>query len=188
MFIQIKKNRKFKSDDIRKKIKSRFHKTLKNTLNKNLKEAGSELFFDFFPQCFIGNITKKLNNLCLEMTFKELILKDFVSLNSQKDSANKKVDNKKYKKNKEVLEYLENNPEISKESGFDLIKVMKYKDLLKNYFNSAEFEDSIIRLKKENEDKDYALDYVIKAKKYVEYFSNYQKDGKEEEDCDSNNL
>ena len=185
---KIKKNRKFKSDDIRKKIKSRFHKTLKNTLNKNLKEAGSELFFDFFPQCFIGNITKKLNNLCLEMTFKELILKDFVSLNSQKDSANKKVDNKKYKKNKEVLEYLENNPEISKESGFDLIKVMKYKDLLKNYFNSAEFEDSIIRLKKENEDKDYALDYVIKAKEYVEYFSNYQKDGKEEEDCDSNNL
>ena len=86
------------------------------------------------------------------------------------------------------MEYLENNPEISKESGFDLIKVMKYKDLLKNYFNSAEFEDSIIRLKKENEDKDYALDYVIKAKKYVEYFSNYQKDGKEEEDCDSNNL
>ena len=39
---KIKKNRKFKSDDIRKKIKSRFHKTLKNTLNKNLKEAGSE--------------------------------------------------------------------------------------------------------------------------------------------------
>ena len=185
---KIKRNRKFKSDDIRKKIKSRFHKTFKNVLNKKLKEAGSELFFDFFPQCFIGNITKKLNYFCLELTFKELLLTDFISLCGKKDSPSIKVDNKKYLKNKEVLEYLENNPEISKKSGFNLIKVMKYKDLLKNYFNSAEFEDSIVKLKKENENKDYALDYVIKAKKYIDYFSSYEKDGSKEESCDSNNL
>ena len=39
-----------------------------------------------------------------------------------------------------------------------------------------------------NENKDYALDYVIKAKKYIDYFSSYEKDGSKEESCDSNNL
>ena len=56
---RIKKKRKFKSDDIRKKIKSRFHKTFKNIINENLKKAGSKKLFDFFPQCFIGNVSKK---------------------------------------------------------------------------------------------------------------------------------
>ena len=66
--------RKFKSDDIRKKIKSRFHKTLKNIINANLKKAGSKKFFDFLPQCFIGNISKKVNSECLELTYKELFI------------------------------------------------------------------------------------------------------------------
>ena len=76
---RIKKKRKFKSDDIRKKIKSRFHKTFKNIINENLKKAGSKKLFDFFPQCFIGNVSKKLNSACLDLTYKELLLKDFIS-------------------------------------------------------------------------------------------------------------
>ena len=46
---RVKKKRKFKPDDIRKKIKSRFHKTLKNIINENLKRVGSKELFDFFP-------------------------------------------------------------------------------------------------------------------------------------------
>ena len=38
--------RKFKPDDIRKKIKARFHKTIKNAINEFLKFTGSEKFFD----------------------------------------------------------------------------------------------------------------------------------------------
>ena len=178
---RIKKKRKFKSDDIRKKIKSRFHKTLKNVINENLKKAGATKIFDFFPQCFIGNVSKKTNAECLDLTYKELFLKDFTSKETKENRQN--IDYRKYLKNKEVLEYLEKNPEICKKSGFDIIKEKKYKDLLNIYFSSGEFEDSIIRLKKENESKEYIQEYVLKAKNYVKFYSKY-KDNNDEENSE----
>ena len=177
---RIKKKRKFKSDDMRKKIKSRFHKTFKNIINENLKKAGSKKLFDFLPQCFIGNVSKKTNNYCLNLTYKEILLTDFISEYSD-NYPNKNVDYKKYQKNKEVLEYLEKNPEICKKSGFDIIQGKKYKELLNIYFNSAEFEDSIMRLKKENESEEYIQEYVLKAKNFVKYYSNYEKDENKDE-------
>ena len=184
---RIKKKRKFKSDDIRKKIKSRFHKTFKNIINENLKKAGSKKLFDFFPQCFIGNVSKKLNSACLDLTYKELLLKDFISETTKDDYAHKNPDYKKYEKNKEVIEYLEKNPEICKKSGFDLIKDKKYKDLLNAYFSSGEFEDSIIRLKKENECKDYIQEYVLKAKNYVNFYYSFKNNEINEENSDDDN-
>lgn len=182
---RIKKKRKFKSDDIRKKIKSRFHKTLKNIINANLKKAGSKKFFDFLPQCFIGNISKKVNSECLELTYKELLLTDFISKNNNEESQNKKIDKKKYLKNLEVVKYLEQNPEIYKNSGFDIIGDRKYKDLLKIYFSSAEFDDSIIRLKKENESKEYIQEYALKARTYVSFYENFGKKGNNVNDDDN---
>ena len=172
-----KKKRKYKSDDIRKKIKSRFHKTLKNIVNNMLKKGGSLKFFDFLPQNFTGNVSKKVNSQGLEMTFSELFSFDFL------DKKNKSVDGKKIEKNKEVVEYLEHNPEISKNSGYDLIKNKKYKDLLKIYFSSAEFENSISRLKEEKEENDYIQEYIYRAKNYIEFYSNFDKD-KISEDSD----
>ena len=55
---RIKKQRKYKPDDIRKKIKSNCHKIIKNIINENLKKAGSEELFGFLPQSFLGNISK----------------------------------------------------------------------------------------------------------------------------------
>ena len=86
-------------------------------------------------------------------------------------------------KNKEVVEYLEKNPEICKNSGYDLIKNKKYKELLKIYFSSAEFENSITRLKEEKEDNDYIQEYIFRAKNYIEFYSNYDKE-KNSEDND----
>ena len=183
---RIKKKRKYKSDDIRKKIKSRFHKTFKNIINNNLKKAGSKKLFDFLPQCFIGNVSKKTNFYCLELTFKEILLTDFISEYSDK-YPNKNVDYKKYEKNKEVVQYLEKHPEISKKSGFDIIKNKKYKDLLNIYFNSSEFEDSVFRLKNENETNDYIQEYVLKAKNYVKFYSNYGKNKNKDENSEDDN-
>ena len=183
---RIKKKRKYKSDDIRKKIKSRFHKTFKNIINSNLKKAGSKKLFDFLPQCFIGNVSKKTNFYCLELTFKEILLTDFISEYSDK-YPNKNVDYKKYEKNKEVIQYLEKHPEISKKSGFDIIKNKKYKDLLNIYFNSSEFEDSVFRLKNENETNDYIQEYVLKAKNYVKFYSNYGKNKSRDENSEDDN-
>lgn len=167
-----KKKRKFKSDDMRKKIKSRFHKTLKNIINDSLKAAGSLKFFDFLPQCFIGNIAKKINTQSLELTYENLLLTDF-SLELSKDKPDKNsTDYKKFLKNKQVIEYLENHKEISKNSGFDIIKNKKYKDLMRMYFSSKEFEDSILRLKQENEDREYICEYIYRAKNYIQFYDN----------------
>ena len=40
----VKNKRKYKGDIIRKKIESRFHKSIKNIINENLRKAGSEFF------------------------------------------------------------------------------------------------------------------------------------------------
>ena len=49
---------------------------------------------------------------------------------------------------------------------------MKYRDIFKAYFNSAEFEKSIETLKEENENAEYIQEYFILSKHYVEYFIN----------------
>ena len=64
---------------------------------------------------------------------------------------------------------------------------MKYKNLLNIYFNSGEFEESLIRLKKENETKEYVQEYVIKAKRYVDFYTNIEKDDNKEENSEYNN-
>ena len=61
----------------------------------------------------------------------------------------------KYINNIEVLEYLEKNPEISKNSGFDILGNVTYAELLNIYFDSFQFEKSIQKLKEENESEDY---------------------------------
>ena len=164
--------RKYKPDDIRKKIKSRFHKSIKNIINENLKRAGSKLFFSFLPQIFISTITRDKNNQVLNMTYREIIKKDFISGIDEKKYKNRKSDLSKYQNNLKVLEYLDKNPEISENSGFDLISNMKYSKLLDEYFKSEEFEKDILKLHEENEEEEYIKQYIIKPKNYVSFFSN----------------
>ena len=163
-----KKKRKFKPDDIRKKIKARFHKVIKNIINTKLKNAGSKKLFDFLPQSFITNITIKLNNQAMDLTYEKLIEKDYVPKTKIK-KGNPDLD--KYNKNIDVLYYLKENPEICKNSDFEKIKNMKYIDILKAYFSSFEFEQSIIDLKNKKEKIDYIEEYINKALSYVNFFA-----------------
>ena len=148
-------------------------------LNENLKKAGSTELFDFIPQCFIGNVSKKLNNEALNLTYKEMLSIDYINQINIYECSNNKVDHIKYLRNKEVLNYLEKNPDICKKSGFDIIQNMKYKDLLKYYFNSSQFENSINQLKAENETSDYIQEYIYRAKTYIKFYNSYgEKDEK----------
>ena len=166
-----KKRRKFKPDNIRKKIKSKFHRDLKNELNQKLKEAGSQKLFELLPQSFITNITVKLNKQVLDKTLKKLILYDCIEDQGVKE---KNPDRDKYNKNLEVMKYLEQNEEISKKAGFDIIQRMKYEEILKAYFQSTEFENSLIELYEKNKSEkiDYIEEYVNKAVTYIEFFKN----------------
>ena len=172
-----KKKRKFKPDDIRKKIKAKFHKTTKNIINSKLKQAGTIKLFDFLPQSFITNVSLKLNNQSLGLTYEELISKDYSS------EAYTKVDRNKYYNNLDVLNYLKENPKICELSEFNIIKNMKYMDILRAYFSSYEFEQSIIELyNKEKGDLmskkekiEYIEQYLNKALTYVNFYNNNKK-------------
>jgi hypothetical protein len=108
----------------------------------------------------------------MDFTYKDILSTNF---NSEKknDSSNIKVDNTKFIRNQKVLKYLEVNPEISKRAGFDIVQNMKYKDLLNLYFNSAQFENSIIQLKAENECDEYIEEYIYRAKTYLKFFNSF---------------
>lgn len=166
---KIKKRRKLKSDDIRKKIKTQFHKALKNIINRNLKESNSEELFGFLPQTFIGNISKEFNKKYMNITYKELLCIDFTK--NKEDCINSNINKKQVIKNQNFLKYLENNPEISKKSGFDIIKNKKYRELLQLYFLSEEFENNIIQLKNKKESDEYINDYIYLSQNYINYFS-----------------
>ena len=64
--------RKEGSDNIRKKIKRRFHKILKDIINSKLEKAGSNKYFDFLPQLFVSDISKKYNKKILNLTLEEI--------------------------------------------------------------------------------------------------------------------
>ena len=167
---KMRKKRKFKSDDIRKKIKSRFHKTIKNIINENLKKAGSKELFDFLPQSFICNITKEKNKGVMNMTYKQILETDFTKEITKLNNHQKKIDLKKFENNLKVLNYLKNNPTISINSGFEIFSKMTYADILREYFVSSEFDESIIKLKLEEDNDDYINEYILKAKTYVDFF------------------
>ena len=168
---KLRHKRKYKPDDIRKKIKARFHKSIKNIVNENLRQAGSKHTFSFLPQIFISSISREKNHQLLNLTYRDLLKKDFISNIDESQYKNKRVDLAKYKNNLIVLDYLDKNPDICEKSGFDLISKMKYGDLLEEYFKSNEFEKAVKKLREENEEEDYVQEYINKAKTYVKFFS-----------------
>lgn len=160
--------RRYKPDDIRKRIKTKFHKTIKDNINLRLKKAGSIKLFQFFPQNFISNITINLNKLALKYTYEELIKTNIASDILKLDT--KIADIEKYRSNIDVLNHSDRNPSISMNSSFDIIKKMKYQDLLNAYFVSKEFENSIIEMFNKKERIDYIEKYINEALNYVKFF------------------
>ena len=83
--------------------------------------------------------------------------------------------------------YLNSNPVVSENSGWQKIRTMKYIDLLRGYFNSEEFEQSIHELyKKENQN--YINQYIFFAKTYITYFQSYNPYSMLENNNSSNSL
>lgn len=170
--------RKFKPDNIRKKIKSRFFKSIKNRINQILKNANSKEQFDLLPQCFIINITKKKNQPIMKMSFKNLLLYNFIieDIKEEKHETEllkKKriVDIKKYEKNLRVMDYLDKNEDVVKKSKFDVIGNMTIAQMFEEYLKSDEFEREVAKLEKEGDDLNYIKDYIVKAFGFVNYFN-----------------
>jgi len=177
---EVKIKRKYKEDDIRKKIKSSFLKILLTTINELLKKGGSIFAFEYFPQNFITDITQQTNFEVMELTYEELfdythekvVEENKYELKPYQEQSNK-VAEKKYETNKKILEYLNKNKKISEKSGWEKIRKMKYIDLLKAFFNSKKFENSVNELK-QKEDKNYINNYLFLAHNYIDYFQSYK--------------
>ena len=91
---------------------------------------------------------------------------------SKNKSKRNEVALKKYYKNKKTLDYLNSNPVIRERSGWQKIRTMKYIDLLKAYFNSEEFEQSIYELYKKG-NQNYINQYIFFSESFVTYFQSY---------------
>jgi hypothetical protein len=156
--------RKDNSDNIRKKVKSRFLKVLKNAVNEKLKLAGSKKFFNFLPQTFVSNVSKDKNKDMFDSTFKDIFTKNFCE-----DKDGNQPDVKKYHHNLSVIEYLENNKEIAEKSNYNNFKNMKFYQIFYEYLKSKEFEFEIVSLKMERENEKYIKEYIFKACNFIEF-------------------
>jgi len=172
------KQRKRKEDNIRKKIKTSALKAIIKKINKLLKKAGSKYTFKTFPQHFIADISIKTNHEVMYLTFRELFEYTYQKLINDEKYKSKgynktliEAAKDKYKKNCITIEYLDSNQEEGLKSVWESIKNTEYIDLLRDFFNSHEYEKSVIKLK---EDKDYINLYKYFAKNYVEFFLNYK--------------
>ena len=189
----IKQKRKDKEDNIRKKIKASFHKALRKIINQKLKEIGSKYLFNPFPSSFICDISKKTNFEVMQLTYEELFdyaYNKYKYIDGKEYIIKRKeVAEKQYNKNIEILKYLDSNKRISEESGWEVIKNMKYMDLFKAYFYSNEFEQNVEKLSKK-ETTDYINAYIYFSSTYVDYFLGYEpnKNDKMKNDNNHNNT
>ena len=172
-FVVCKENEDFEKviyirpDNIKKKLKSSFHKNIIKIINNKIKKAYSdknikENFFNNLPQSFIRNINISENKTKMEMKFGQLLI------------------NWDDQKNKKTKKFLDKNPDLSEKSNWNLIQNMTYKELLEAFFLSEEFEKSIIALKtkaEKSKKKDkkvssqYIENYINIALKYIDFFS-----------------
>ena len=175
---KIKKRRKENPDNIIKKAKHKFLKSIKNKINIKLKIAKSKYLFDFFPYIFTSNINKQKNQIIINKKLIELLTTNFFeeyqneNLIEDKDKylKEKMKNEKKYFHNLKVVEYLEKNENIRKKINFDYIKEMTFEKMFKEYLESKEFEEDILELKK-IEKPQYIKEFIIKAYNFIEYFS-----------------
>ena len=156
-----KYRKKIKPEGIRKKIKSRLLKNLKIFYNKKLLESNSQMFFDFFPQSFITDVSIINNKSYLNLTMRNLLTKIF---------GTRAKDKEKLSINKKVLNYLDENPDIRIKSGIDNFLNSYYKDVIKEYVEGELFEEDLIKLRKEKESEDYISKYIDIAKNLVEFY------------------
>ena len=162
--IIIRQNRKYDADNIRKKIKARFLKYLKNAINERLNEAGSKLFFSFLPQNFVCNIVKSRNRGVLNFTLEEIFSKNLCENENEESPAIEK-----YRHNLKVIDYLQDNQIISENSNFNYFKEMKFYEIYYEYLRSNEFEKEINRIKKK-EDIKYIKLYIQLAANLINFF------------------
>ena len=152
-----------RADNIRKKIKTSFHKCIIKIINDDIKKKMSDkkrkYYFANLPQIFIANVNKAENRDVMNMTFEKLLL------------------HWKNEKNEDMIEYLNNNLDLCKKTIWNKVRNMTYRQLLEAYFISAEFEKTIYNLQAKSEKKNkkvsalYIESYINLALSYIDFYT-----------------
>ena len=155
--------RKLKPDSLRKKIKARFHKKLRQIINIKLKECGSKFYFDLLPQPFITNINIEFNRPLLNITMRELFQKTF---------GFKTKDREKINYNIQVIKYLEKNPHLNNDEYISKFLDSTYEEIIQKFMHGKYLLEDIERLKKEGENSDYINRYTYIAMHWIDFYKN----------------
>lgn len=155
--------RKENTDNINKKIKTRFFKLLRLFINKKLKAAGCKKKFRYFQQTCASNTNKDFNKEMLSMKLKDFFTKNIlVSMNVKKI---KETDLTNYECNKKVYEHL-----IKNNYNFNFLD-KTFIELFDEYLNSKQFEEEIDNLKNIGKEKlEYIKNYIIKAINFINHY------------------
>ena len=147
--------RKEGTDILRTKIKYRFFRNLIKVINQKLKLVNSKKYFAPLPQNFIRNVKKDLNRVMFNKTFKELF-----SINFEKSQNKDVILSHKNKNNLAVLEYLENEKDISEKINYNCFKNLKMYQIFDEYLKSKEFENEILNFELKGEEESYIYKYI----------------------------
>lgn len=153
------KDRKFGNDNIRKKIKSKFLKSLKKMIEKFLKLKKNEKFI-FLSQDFIKDITRETNKEIIDLTLEEIF-----------ENYSCKIEEKDNNNNLSILDYIDGKKEIYKASNIDKFLNMKYYQVFDEYLRSKQFLNDVLLLTKNyTNTKDYIYKYINLARNLNNYF------------------
>ena len=155
-------------DNIKKKHKSSFHKCIIGIINDDIKkkmlDKERKYYFVNLPQDFIANVNIDKNREMMNEKFEQLFLR-WIN-----------------QKNIDMIEYLNNNPDLCKKTIWNKLRNMTYKQLLDAYFISAEFEKTICNLQAKSEKKNkkvsalYIENYINHALSYTDFYTGTEKD------------
>ena len=163
------RKRKMMIDNITKKVKSDFLRSLVRYLNEKLRPLNVK--FSHFSYYIVTNITKLENKKNLNMTLKEMLLyKPFENLNISEGLKQRDILN--WKNNKDILDDLEKNKNTDVYNQINLDDTLnnKMKDLYYEYLASKYFKESIETLNAHGNEYEYIQKYIQTAKNFVDFF------------------
>ena len=163
------RKRKMMIDNITKKVKSDFLRSLVRYLNEKLRPLNVK--FSHFSYYIVTNITKLENKKNLNMTLKEMLLyKPFENLNISEGLNQREILN--WKNNKDILDDLEKNKNTDVYNQINLDDTLnnKMKDLYYEYLASKYFKESIETLNAHGNEYEYIQKYIQTAKNFVDFF------------------
>lgn len=155
--------RKLKSDSIRKKIKARTHKKIKEIINCKLKRGGSKMYFESLPQPFITNIKIEYNKNFLKYTMRELFESYVGYKNKDRDKVNINI---------KVLKYIDSSKNLKNQNDIFIFLNSTYEVILQDYFRSNYFLEDIEKLKNEKESQEYISKYKFIGEHWIEFYKN----------------